>query len=309
MALEGHQRWGDDIAREQRAGAQATRGRITRERSGECESAHQPYGRVEGAAHHDGAAPGSSQFKRRGDTAEGRCLEDDDVRGLEGARITEAHRLVEGDGQIDDTSEDECLVDGRARLLDVLDAVGTETAQCAHRIIGRPAAIGIEADACGATALGRQRTVSSVANRRHPRLVVGKHLTHRRDLDLDGRAPVLQHRLACQRSRILGGDGRDDGVDRHDLAARLGPGTEGRLHGRGQPERASPRRIVVEGREVTPSTWAPDEHALAHVNAAEASRQRQRIGDGIAQDVGEGDVHVDQGRRGNLAKSGERRWA
>jgi hypothetical protein len=47
VPVEGHQRWSDDIAREERAGAESAGRRIAGERRRECKATREPDGGIE----------------------------------------------------------------------------------------------------------------------------------------------------------------------------------------------------------------------------------------------------------------------
>jgi hypothetical protein len=110
--------------------------------------------------------------------------------------------------------------------------------------------------------------------------VVGERLPALGDLDLDRAAAVVAGEHLGDAVGVDGGHRRVDGdavAAQHELVggagADVGPAE---VEGGGQPGRGLGVVVLGEGRELGPAGRAAQQQRLAHVDAAEAGRERQR---------------------------------
>ena len=175
-----------------------------------------------------------------------------------------ADRLVGGDRDIHPLAQLGQLVQGRARLLGVLEPEPGQLAQHPGGGVHVPPAVGVHPD----PAAGAQR----VAHRLHPGEVVGVGLAALGDLDLGGPAAGAGHDAV----RLLRPDRGHGHVDRHLVTDRRGPAVPGGLQRAGQPAGAFARPVLGERGELRPPGGALDQRALADRDAAEAGAHRDR---------------------------------
>ena len=200
---------------------------------------------------------------------------------------------------------------GRAGLLRVLQAVPAELAEHALRLIDVPRAIGVHADLpVRAERVADRRDASDVLFGAWPRSATFTFA-------------VAASGGGGHGVGALGPDGGNDRVHRYPITHRRRPPGSRRLDRAGQPAGALLRAVLGEGRELGPASRPADQSALADGDAAEGGAHRDREGaqprdqapgpgwpssgrcDGSPEGVGTAGTG-DQGRRGNLAKSGVR---
>ena len=171
------------------------------------------------------------------------------------------------------------LVDARARLLDVLQV---ELGERMHGVLGLvdvPAGVRVHADPALRS--------DGFADGPHPRDVVAQALTGFGDLDLGGAASV---EAGEDLGDPLSGDGGDRGVHGDVGAEGTGRRHPPEIDRAGEPVRRLGVVVLDERGELRPALGAFEEHRLAHLDAAEARRERQRHDVGGGEEVGK-DIH------------------
>ena len=181
--------------------------------------------------------------------------------------VARAKSLVDGNGHRARRPQVNELVGITARLLDVLQVVFTETAQCCLCRRGIPRSIRVNPDTPHPAP---QRGVESIAHARNPCLVLRQRATH---LHLDGAAAVIIDGAPREEGGVSRRYRRDNRVDVHRRPLAGRPRPEGRLNGAVEPTRCGHIAVVVEGRELPPAGRPLDEQALTDVDPAKRSAQ------------------------------------
>ena len=207
-AVDGAQRRsGDEVAVEQRAGAQPAGEVQLGQRAGQRDPGGQPDARLQRGRHHARQPGRLGHPQRPAHPAQRRALEHRDVGGAGDGHpqrvVGPADRLVGGDPDVDPAADRRELVDRGAGLLHVLQPAGgaVQRADGRDRRVDVPGPVGVDAHRAGRP----QR----VADRLDPREVVAERTLVVGDLDLHRaaarpgrrrRAPARGRRPARSRS-------------------------------------------------------------------------------------------------------------
>ena len=255
-AVARQQRFVADVVDEHRRGSEAAVEEQLRNRRGQVGAHGDSDGRVDGAGHHDGEAGGGDDAQRGMDAAERLGFDDEEVRGSgvrHGERVLGlADALVGRDRHIHvpgATTDLDQLVEGGARLLDVLQVERGQSVDGVLGLVDVPEGVRIHPDA----ALGTEE----LTHRLHARDVVGERLAGLGDLDLGGAGA----RVAGEDGPDVGRrHGRNGGVHRDAVAKRGGGRTPAEVDRGVEPGRR-PQRPRTRGRARTRSSRAAPRRA------------------------------------------------